>query len=336
LGWGIIGCGDITEKRAAPAILAESGSELIAFQSRTPGRAAAFAERFGATRGYHQRSDLLADTAVDLVYVATEHHRHCEDTVAAAEAGKHVLVEKPMALDLESCRRMQAACRANGVWLAVAYYRRFYPKAAQMKKWLDAGAIGEPVTASIHLSSRLNPGRRRPDNWRLDASRSGGGSLADAGIHRIDLICHLLGRADRVAAFVECQEMPIEAPDAETLLIRMRNGCHVVSRHGFRTRSEDEFTIVGTEGTLIATPMDGPGLRLIRDGEAETLSLPRAENVHAPLIADFAAGVRSGRGPTYDGEAGALANEILEAAYESARTGRVIAVTEALIGDAES
>jgi predicted dehydrogenase len=323
IGWGILGCGDITERRAAPAVNAQPDSRLVCFQSRAPGRAEEFARRHGAPRWTADRAELLADPEVTAVYVATEHHRHGEDVLAAAEAGKHVLCEKPMANSVAECRQMIDACRAAGVALQVAYYRRYYPKMVRMKELLDAGAIGEPVTASVHLAGRLDRERITPANWRLNAELSGGGALVDTGSHRLDLLCWLLGEPDRVAAFTECREMPIEAPDTESLLIRMASGAHVVSRHGFRTASDDELEIVGTAGVLSATPVDSPVLRLLAGGREECWELPRRENVHFPLFDDFARRIAAGEPPRYTGQDGMQASRIIEAAYESARTGRV-------------
>jgi predicted dehydrogenase len=324
VGWGVLGCGDITERRGAPAINAQEGSRLVCLQSRTPGRAEEFARRHGAPRWTESRAELLADPEVTAVYVATEHHRHCEDVLAAAAAGKHVLCEKPMANSVAECLAMIDACRANGVALQVAYYRRYYPKIQRMKELLDGGAIGEPVTAHIHLSSRLSPAAITPRNWRLQAEQSGGGALVDTGSHRLDLLCWLLGEPDRVAAFAECRELPIEAPDMETLLVRMASGVHVTSRHGYRTGSRDEFEITGTEGTLSATPVDGPSLRLQAGGREEHWELPKHENVHFPLFDDFARRISRGEPPRFTGEDGMQASRIIGAAYESARMGKVV------------
>ena len=142
LGWGVLGCGDITDKRGAPAIVAQADSRLVTFHSRTAALAEDFARRHGAPRWTTDRAELLADPEVTAVYVATEHHRHCEDVLAAAEAGKHVLCEKPMANSVAECRRMIDACRASGVALQVAYYRRYYPRMVRMRELLQAGAIG--------------------------------------------------------------------------------------------------------------------------------------------------------------------------------------------------
>jgi predicted dehydrogenase len=325
LGWGILGCGDITDKRGAPAINAQENSRLVSFQSRTAALAEQFARRHGASRWTTDRAALLADPEVTAVYVATEHHRHPEDVLAAAEAGKHVLCEKPMANSTAECRRMIEACRANGVALQVAYYRRYYPKMIRMRELLQSGAVGEPVTGHIHLAGRLSGESITPRNWRLDAGRSGGGALVDTGSHRLDLLCWLLGEPDRVAAFAECRELPIEAPDMESLLIRMAGGAHVTTQHGFRTRSNDVFEIWGTSGMLSATPVDGPALRLRADDREEQWELPKHANVHFPLFDDFSRRVACGEPPRYTGDDGLQASRIIEAAYESARHGRVVA-----------
>jgi 1,5-anhydro-D-fructose reductase (1,5-anhydro-D-mannitol-forming) len=331
LRWGIIGCGDITDKRGAPAINAQPESRLVAFQSRTASQAEVFARKHAAERWTTSGEELLRDREVDAVYVATEHHRHCEDVLAAAEAGKHVLCEKPMANSVADCRRMIDACRANAVALQIAYYRRYYPKVVCMRELLLAGAIGTPVTASIHLVNRVDPtlvGTRQgpgASGWRLRPEISGGGALVDTGSHRLDLLCHLLGEPAQVAAFVDRVELPEGSPDMESLLIRLTCGIHAVTRHGLRTCSPDELEITGTEGVLSATPVDGPTLTLHSAQGEHAWDLPKHKNVHLPLFDDFTRRVLAGESATYTGEDGVQATRIIEAAYRSAATGMVVA-----------
>jgi predicted dehydrogenase len=320
LGWGILGCGDITDQRGAPAINAQANSRLVSFQSRTPALAEDFARRHGAARWTTSRAELLADPDVTAVYVATEHHRHCEDVLAAAEAGKHVLCEKPMANSVADCRRMIDACAASGVALQIAYYRRYYPKFIRMKELLDAGAIGDVASVQIHYSQRLDPEKITPGNWRLQAELSGGGALVDTGSHRLDLLCWLLGEPELVVALMETRGLPITVPDTESLLVRMVSGVHVTTGHGYRSPSMDRFEILGAEGILSATPADGPMLRLTTSGREESWELPKHANVHFPLIDDFARRVDVGLPPRYTGEDGLQASRIIEAAYESTRT----------------
>jgi predicted dehydrogenase len=311
--------------RGAPAINAQEGSRLVSFQSRSAALAEDFARRHASERWTTSREELLADAEVTAVYVATEHYRHCEDVIAAAEAGKHVLCEKPMANSVADCRRMIEACHTNGVALQVAYYRRYYPKLIRMKELLDAGAIGQPVNVQIHFGNRMPEKYATQSNWRLNAALSGGGALVDTGSHRLDLLCWMLGEPERVAAFAETQELPVTATDLETLLIRMASGVHASTSHSYRASTEDRFDVFGTHGLLSATSVDGPLLRLVVDGREEQWELPRHDNVHFPLFDDFARRVGSGEPPRYTGEDGLLASRVIEAAYESARSGQVVA-----------
>src|SRR5947209_7586607 len=124
LRWGLIGCGDIARKRAAPALVDLPACELVAVSRANFDKAESFAREFGAKRWYKDWQELVADEEVDAVYIATPVYLHAEQTVASAEAGKHVLCEKPMAMSTLECDLMIAACEANHVRLGVAYYRQ--------------------------------------------------------------------------------------------------------------------------------------------------------------------------------------------------------------------
>src|SRR5262249_53622009 len=149
LRFGLIGCGDISEKRVAPALQNAPGSRLVAVSRARADRAADFAARHKADRWYADWKDLVRDRDLDAVYVAAPVHLHEEQAVAAAEAGKHVLCEKPMALDPGACERMIAAARRNGVRLGVAYYRHHYPVVRRLSELLRSREIGLPVLAHL-------------------------------------------------------------------------------------------------------------------------------------------------------------------------------------------
>ncbi len=323
LRWAIVGCGDIANKRVAPAIVEDANSEMLAFFSHTPERAEEMRARFGARRAYADLSSLLADDEVDAVYIASPQHRHCEETVAAAEAGKHVLCEKPMAVTIDECRRMIDACRGNGVALAIAYYRRWYPKARAIKRLLDEGAVGTPVRVRIRIGGRYDPAREDWKHWRVTAP-AGGGALMDVGSHRLDLVCYWLGEPARVAGLTGRLVMDYEVPDTETLICEMASGVHVVCECQWNLPVGcDEMEIHGTEGSLIATPFDGDTL-VLRTPEGERLIElePKCHNVHLPLVASFAERVSTGRPPEFDGVDGMQASRIITAAYRSAQSGR--------------
>jgi len=139
--WGLIGAGDIVRKRVAGALRDAPASALVAVSRARGDLVESFARDVGARRGYRDWRALVADAELDAVYVATPVHLHAEQTIAAVEAGKHVLCEKPMAMSAAECDRMIAASRAHGVRLGVAYYRRFYPAVIRVKEMIASGEI---------------------------------------------------------------------------------------------------------------------------------------------------------------------------------------------------
>src|SRR6266545_6047888 len=163
--WGLIGCGDIAQKRIAPAFRDSASCELVAVSRAQSELAASFAKQFGARRWYLDWRKLLLDEEIDAVYIATPVHLHAEQAIAAAEAGKHVLCEKPMAMNVRECDRMIAACRAHNVRLGIAYYRRFYPAVRRIAQLLASDAIGAPVFAQMIASEPFDPKPRQPRHW---------------------------------------------------------------------------------------------------------------------------------------------------------------------------
>lgn len=322
LRWGLVGLGDIANKRVAPAMVEDPNSELVGLFSNTPERAEEMRARFGAKRAYSDLAALLADDEIDAVYLASPHPRHRNETVAAAEAGKHVLCEKPMAVTTEDCQAMVDACRANGVALAIAYYRRWYPKARAILRLLGEGAIGTPVRARIRIGGRYAPALDDWKHWRVTAS-AGGGALMDVGSHRLDLICYWLGEPARVAGMTGDLDMHLEVPDTETLICEMASGAHVTCECQWNMRlGSDEMEIHGTDGSIIATPFDGDTLVLRTPHGEEPIPLePKAHNVHLPLVASFAQRVGGGQPPEFDGVDGMQASRIIAAAYRSAESG---------------
>ena len=145
ISWGLVGCGDIAEKRVAPVLQAASGSRLLACSRKQPARLWEFQQRHNIPKGCPDPAEIFADLEIDAVYLATPVFLHCLHTVEAAEQGKHVLCEKPMAMDAVECQRMVDACRSHGVKLGIAYYRRFYPVVQRIQELLRSGALGKVI-----------------------------------------------------------------------------------------------------------------------------------------------------------------------------------------------
>jgi predicted dehydrogenase len=318
--WGILGCGDIVRKRVARAIQDQPDCALLAVCRRDADKLREFQRTYGVERGYPHDAELLADPDLDAVYIATPVCLHLPQTLAAAAAGKHVLVEKPMARTTAECDRMIAVCQERGVRLGVAYYRRFYPLVARLKELLTAGEIGRPLSVSAITATPLDMTPGAEGYWRVLPDESGGGALMDIGSHRLDLMLDLFGDIQDVQACCDTLTGPHPAEDCASLLLRFRNGMQGTLQCFFGTPANaDDFTILGTKGRLSASPLNGSQL-LVDLGKTQRVeTLPPPANLHAPLIADFTAALREVRPPLVDGNAGRRVNEIMERAYRAAR-----------------
>jgi predicted dehydrogenase len=320
--WGILGCGDIVRKRAAQAIRDEPHSRLVAACRRDAAKLRDFCRSFAVERAYTRDTDLLSDPGIDAVYIATPVHLHLPQTVAAAAAGKHVLVEKPMARSVAECQQMIAACRDRGVKLGVAYYRRFYPIVRRMKALLATGEIGRPLAVSAVTSTRFALGPGDDGYWRVRLPEGGGGALMDIGSHRIDLFLDLFGDIVEVKAFCDTVAADYDAEDTALVLVRFQAGLLGSLQCYFGTAvGSDEFTILGTNGRLSANPLNGRQLVVEQDGNRRLEDHPPAANLHGPLVADFVAAIRENRAPAISGGEGLRTNDVMERAYRAARMG---------------
>src|SRR4051812_40183305 len=168
LKWGLIGAGDIARRRIAPALRDLPDCELVSVSRSRSELAEKFANEFGARKWFADWHKLVEDDEIDAVYIATPVFLHGEQTIAAANAGKHVLCEKPMALNVTECDKMIGACLANDVKLGVAYYRRFYPAIECAKQIICSGQIGKVSVAQINAFEYFDPSSDDPRHWLIE------------------------------------------------------------------------------------------------------------------------------------------------------------------------
>lgn len=193
--WGVLGCADIAIRRLIPAMKATPGNEVVAISSRDLSRAQAAATQLDISRAYGSYADVLLDDRVDAVYIPLPNSLHAEWTVKAAESGKHVLCEKPMAPTVVECQAMVQACRSAGVRFMEAFMYRFHPQHARVRALIADGAIGQPMLMRSSFCVRM---RRPPEDIRF-SSDLGGGALLDVGVYAIDAVRWLLGDPVSVA-----------------------------------------------------------------------------------------------------------------------------------------
>lgn len=316
LRWGLIGCGDISRKRVAPALRDLESCELVAVNRARAELAEDFAREFGARRWFRDWRELIADAEVDAVYVSTPVYLHAEQTIAAAEAGKHVLCEKPLAMNVAECDRMIAACRASGVKLGVAYYRHFYPVVLRIKELIAAGEIGKPVLAQINAFERFNPSPGEERHWLIEKSKAGGGPMMDFGCHRIEVLMNLLGAIKRTTSLVGSTLFQREVEDTCIAGFEFESAAHaVLTVTHAAIESQDTLSVFGSEASLHVTVLNRGELRIkTATGERTELHPPHA-NIHLPLMEDFTRAVLEGREPKVGGEIGREVARIEETIY---------------------
>ena len=288
LNWLVIGIGDITTKRVIPAILAEPRSDFHGVVTRSPEKAAAY----GGVRVWTSLDDALADNEVDAVYVASPVALHAEQTIAALRAGKHVLCEKPVAMNYADAGRMVAAGDASGKLLGVAYYRRLFPKLVRAKQLIADGVIGQPLLAESNHHGWLEHEDR---GWLRDAALAGGGPLFDKGSHRIDAFNFLFGTPVRATGLRSNAVHRLSVEDSATAMLQYAGGVHAVMDVRWNSRIvRDQFRVIGTEGELNLDALNDPELTVIRRDRRWTESLPAHANVHYPIVENFVNAVLDG------------------------------------------
>jgi predicted dehydrogenase len=305
LKWGLIGAGDIVRKRVAAALRDAKGSGLVAVSRARADLAESFAASIGVRKWHARWEDLIVDPNIDAVYVATPVRYHAEQSIAAAQAGKHVLCEKPMAITLADCDRMIDAGRANGVKLGIAYYRHFYPLVARIKSLLDAGEIGTPVVAQMEAFERFNPQPDDPRSWLLQRSEAGGGPMMDFGCHRVEVLLSLFGPLRSASGIAANVVYSREVEDTAVALLRFERGmCATVTVTHGAAEPQDTLRIFGTTGSIHVPVLNRSDLRIVRGSETSHESHPPPANLHQPLIQDFVDAIAAGRSPAVTGEVG--------------------------------
>lgn len=320
MDWLIVGAGDIARKRVLPALLADRRCRVAAVCAVHRDRARAFAPAGAEVFTDYGRA--LAHPGIEAVYICTPVFLHVPQAIAALEAGKHVLVEKPMGRDLADAERLVEAARRSGRTCGVAYYRRLSARYAHLKKVLTEHTLGQIVLVRMCCCSWFDPAPDDPKSWRVVPEKGGGGPVADVGVHMFDLLADLFGLPEAVSARVATLTHRYAVEDSAAVTLRLRNGTLVTASFHWNTRAwQHEFEVIGSEGRIAWRPFDSGPVMLTLGRETTTIALPEAENVHAPLIADFVTAVSEGRRPACPAEDGLAANRIMDAAYRSARTG---------------
>lgn len=290
VNWGVIGAGSVCEKKSAPAMNKIAGSSVVAVMRRNADKAKDYAERHGVPKWYADADALINDPEVNAVYIATPPDSHLELTRKAANAGKPVYVEKPMARNHAECLEMIKICEEAGVPLFVAYYRRTLPNFLKVKSLIEEGAIGEPRYVSVVINQAKHPDVKESTvtNWRIDPAIAGGGYFYDLGSHQLDYFDFLFGPMEEVNGVAANQSGEYPAEDIvlgnfsfESGVLGTGNWCYTTGE----TSQKDEIVIIGNQGEIRFPCFWGTSVTLKRDGKKdEVFQFEMPENIQFFLI----------------------------------------------------
>lgn len=328
--WGVIGSTGIAQKRTIPGFLLANNAQCVAIMSTIQNNVDAVGDRFRISRRFTSVDDLLAQPDIDAVYIASPLYCHKEQVIAAAKAGKHILLEKPMGLTVEEAVEMNRVCLEFGVKLGVAFMMRFHGAHEQIKRIIADGGIGEVVSAHafFNTDSLVVPGK-----WRQTKARGGGGAVMDMGIHCIDLLQYLTGlRVDTVSAI--CGNQIHQYPDVEdagTAVMKMSNGAIFSVGSNFNIPYDaggSSFGIYGTKGSITASKTLGQTETgtvyhiCLEAGHTEPVVIPFDDkNMYTKQIEAFSNAVLKDLPVPVSAEDGIIDQRIVEAIYESHEKG---------------
>lgn len=243
--WGILGCAGIAKIRTIPGLLQADNARLYAVASRGADKAEEFKELFGAEKAYGSYEALLEDKAVEAVYIPLPNSMHFEWVEKAAKAGKHILCEKPLALNEAEAKRMYEICEAEGVLLMEAFAYRHAPLIQKVKELLDAGAVGKVKYLESHLTDLLTD----MGNIRMNKNL-GGGAFYDMACYNVSAISYLAGKEPvRVKAFAEMDpEYGVDV--SNTFLLQYEDGVQAAGYSSLNSYARGYYAVVGENGRI--------------------------------------------------------------------------------------
>jgi predicted dehydrogenase len=315
--WGMIGCGNVTMLKSAPALNKIEHSRLVAVTSRHEENARNYAVQNGIPNVFPDAGQLIADPDVNAVYVATPPDTHASYAIASMRAGKPVYVEKPMARTYRECQEMIKVSEETGVPLFVAYYRRSLPAFLEVKKLIEDGVIGKPLTVNIRLFKQpreqdLNPAKQ---SWHVKPQIAGGGYFYDLASHQFDYLDFVFGPVTEVKGIARNLAGLYEAEDVVSAAFSFQNGVTGTGSWNFvaaKGSEEDVIEISGTKGKLVFSSFLHGDVSLVTADGTKSFRFQNPENIQYNLIGQVVKELRGEGKCAGNGVSAARTNRVLE------------------------
>ena len=290
IGWGFIGCGEVTEKKSGPAFNEVPGSHVVAVMSRNAEKAESYAKRHNIKKWYTDPLELINDPEINAIDIATPPSSHATFAIMAMKAGKPVYIEKPLAASYEDCARINRISELTGVPCFVAYYRRYLPYFQKVKQIIQSGAIGTPANVQIRFSvppRDLDYKSNGSLPWRLQPDIAGGGYFYDLAPHQLDLIQDIFGVITRAHGYCSNMAKLYKAEDTISACFYFENGlpgsgswCFV----GHQSAKEDRIEVIGEKGMLSFSVYNYSPIQLVTSEGRSSIVVPNPPYVQLPII----------------------------------------------------
>lgn len=348
----LVGCGKVAHLHAA-GLQSLPESEFVAVCGRSPERANTFAAKYDIA-AFTDIHEMLAKSGPQAICICTPHPEHAAPAIAAAKAGVHALVEKPLASSLADCDAMLAAARENNTILSTVCQRRFYPPCQRIRRAIDDGKIGKPVLGVATIFGWRDEAYYKSDAWRGSWKHEGGGVLVNQSPHQLDLLIWYLGEIDEVFGYWANMNHPyIEVEDTAAAVVRFKNGGlgNIVVSNSQNPALNARVSVHGANGASLGVQTDGgamfvPGISGIAEapfndiwtirGEEQFLpqwteedarlfsSVNPMEYFHGLQIQDFLRAIIEKRHPSITGEDGRRTVELFTAIYRATRDRKAV------------
>lgn len=286
--WGILGCGDVTEKKSGPAFNKVKNSAIEAVMRRNAEKAADYAKRHDIDKWYSTADDLVNDEKINAIYIATPPSPHKDYAIQALKAGKHVYIEKPVTLTSAECEEIIAAEKEAHHKVTVAHYRRAQPFFIKLKELIDEKAIGEIRFIDLKLFQK--PGcdaiAQTDENWRVNPEISGGGLFFDLAPHQLDILIHIFGEPLKYQGFSKNQTRNEEVADITVGQMVFKNDVVFNGVWCFNSHPDNEIEqceIIGSGGEITFSFFSSK-LSLTKNGKTIDFSFPPMQHVQQHMI----------------------------------------------------
>ncbi|MEM6637197.1 MAG: Gfo/Idh/MocA family oxidoreductase [Pseudomonadota bacterium] len=328
MNWGLVGASTIASQHMIGAIRAQAGNDVVALLSSDAARGRAYADQHAIAQGFTDIEEMLAEPAIDAVYISTTNEKHHPQAMRAIAAGKHVLCEKPLAMNLADAHEMVSAAASAGVVFATNHHLRNAGSHIKMKELVDTGRLGDVQAVRVGHAVYLPPNLQ---GWRIDNPEAGGGVIPDIVVHDADTVRFHLGEdPEEVVAIERSESLGQGVEDSVMSVWQMPSGALVETHEGFTVRhARTSFEVHGTEASVVARGVmtQRPvGEVILRSGDKEEAVSFSDHNLYQRALGCFVDAVKGNGAPAADGVDGIKSLAVALAVKEAAATGRRIAV----------